>query len=204
MMRGEQLNQLDLTGWLILIKFLDKKDYTCRFTKYEFLRRLRLDNSQRNYQWLRSFLDRIGFTQFCIIVETEDGKEERYRGALAPWDAQQGDRFVVQLNKMLYGFFSIDTWSYIDLEQRFDLKQNQWAQAFHAYLSTHQSPTFASRKSLYKFWGQGYISETMFWKDFKKRVLKPLYNIGFITEVEYIKKSCVVKINYNKRITLHF
>jgi len=199
--RYEQLNQLDLTGWLILIKFLDKKDYTCRFTKYEFLKRMHKQGTQKDYKWLRAFLDRIGGTQFCITVRAEDGEDERFRGSLAPWDAQKGDKFVVQLNEMLYGFFSVDDWSYIDLEQRF-LLRNEWAQAFHAYLSTHRSPTFSTRQKLHEFWGENYHSATMFWKDFKRRVLKPLHEIGFITKVHWDKKTDIVRFDYQKRKVL--
>ena len=64
--RGEQLNQLDLTGWLMLIKFANHKDMIAAFTRYEFLKAMKKSDSSRDYKWLRSFLNRISFTQFSI------------------------------------------------------------------------------------------------------------------------------------------
>jgi len=189
--RGDQLNQLDLTGWLVLTKFLNKKDFICTFTRYEFLKAMRKSDSSRDYQWLRSFLDRIGFTQFIISVVNENGEELRYRGSLAPQDFENKTKkhHVVQLSKVLYAFFGLENWSLINLDQRFALGQNQWAQAFHAYLSTHKSPFWSTKENLWKVWGSEYKNVNMFLKDFRRRVLKPLYDIRFIKKIDEKKTA---------------
>jgi hypothetical protein len=186
--RGEQLNQLDLTGWLMLIRFAKGPDLVAEFTRYEFLRAMRRQDSSRDYRWLRSFLDRIGFTQFAIYLHQEDKKWERYSGALAPQDYERSDGLhAVQLSKPLYALFGFDGWSFIDVNQRLALGQKQWAQAFHAWCSANKCPVngfWWKKEELQKEWGLEYHHTSMFLKDFRRRVLKPLYDIDFIKKVE--------------------
>jgi len=191
--RGEQLNQLDLTGWIVLIKFAGE-DLVARFTRYEFLKAMRRHDSSRDYRWLRSFLDRIGFTQFAIYFYHDNQKWERYSGALAPQDYQDSQgRHVVQLSKPLSALFGFDGWSFIDLEQRLKLGQRQWAQAFHAYLSTHTCPNdglWWNKHELWRQWGAEYQSMENFMRLFRKRVIKPLHDIQFLQNV-IEKKSAI-------------
>jgi hypothetical protein len=190
--RGEQLNQLDLTGWIVLIKFAEE-DLVARFSRYEFLKAMRRHDSSRDYRWLRAFLDRIGFTQFAIYFHHNNEKWERYSGALAPQDYEDSQgRHVVQLSKPLSALFGFDGWSYINLDQRLALGQNQWAQAFHAYLSTHTCPEnglWCRKQDLKQEWGPEYQDASMFLRDFRRRVLKPLHDIDFIKKVEEKKTA---------------
>ena len=183
-----QLNQLDLTGWIVLIKYLDPSSMISTFSQRQFLKTMRRQDSSRDYQWLRSFLDRISGTQFAIYVHHQDQSWERYTGSLAPQglEASQGSH-AVQLSKPLYAFFGFDGWSYINLDQRLALGQREWAQAFHAYLSTHQCPEnglWWRKKDLLDQWGSEYKSMRNFMDLFRRRVLKPLYDIEFIKKVE--------------------
>lgn len=184
--RGEQLNQLDLTGWLVMIRFAGP-DLVATFSRYEFLKAMKRQDSSRDYRWLRSFLDRIGFSQFAIYLHHEDKRWERYSGSLAPQDYERSDGLhAVQLSKPLYALFGFDGWSFINLDQRLALGQKQWAQAFHAYLSTHTCPPkglWWTKDQLWQEWGPEYQTISMFMRDFRRRVLKPLHDIQFIKKV---------------------
>lgn len=188
--RGEQLNQLDLTGWLMLIRFATGPELIAEFTRYEFLKAMRKHDSSRDYKWLRGLLSRLGFSQFNIyLYEMENEKKWiRYEGALAPqnYEASKG-KFAVQLSKPLYAFFGFGGWSFINMEQRLALGQNQWAQAFHAFLSTNICPRdgfWWTKDDLWKEWGDGYQNQVVFLKKFRSRVLKSLYGIDFIKKVK--------------------
>lgn len=187
-----QLNQLDLTGWLMLIKFAGH-DFISAFTRYEFLRKMKKQDSSRDYKWLKSFIDRIGTSPFCITLFYEDNSWEKYRGPLAPQCFERSDgKFAVQLSKPLAAMFGFDGWSFINIEQRLELGQNQFAQAFHAWASTHTCPKnglWWKKEDLWKEWGQGYKELENFMRQFRRRVLKPLYNVEFIKKVEEKKTS---------------
>jgi hypothetical protein len=190
--RGEQLNQLDLTGWIVIIKFAGE-DLVARFTRYEFLKAMRRHDSSRDYRWLRAFLNRIGFTQFAIYLHQEDQKWERYAGALAPQDYERSDGLhAVQLSKPLYALFGFDGWSFVNLDQRLALGQNQWAQAFHAWSSTNICPNngfWWKKEDLWREWGAEYRNLENFMRQFRRRVLKPLYDIEFVKKVEEKKTA---------------
>jgi hypothetical protein len=183
---GHQLNQLDFTGWLLLIKFADT-NLVSSFTRYEFLKAMKKQGSSKDYKWLRAFVDRIGVTQFVIAVGEGEGKE-RFRGSLAPQDYEKGENlFVVQLSKPLSAMFGFDGWSFINLDQRLALGQRQWAQAFHAWCSTNTCSTSGfwwKKEDLWRQWGPEYKNLGSFMKDFRRRVLKPLYHIDFIKKAE--------------------
>jgi hypothetical protein len=191
--RGEQLNQLDLTGWLMLIKFANHKDMIAAFTRYEFLKAMRKSDSSRDYKWLRSFLNRISFTQFSIKMY-ENNRWIKYTGSLASEDLESDDgKHIVKLSKPLAALLGFDNWSLINLEQRLALKQREWAQAFHAYLSTNtctKNGLWWKKEILWKTWGSEYQDQKNFLKLFKRRVIKPLYEIGFLTKIDE-KKSAI-------------
>lgn len=188
--RFEQLNQHDLTGWLMLLKF-SGEDMIARFTAYEFLKALGKSDSETNYIWLAKFLDRIGSSQIAIIKKSNTPKDrERFRGSLAPVSYERGAGggrlHAVQLYKPMAVFLGIDGWSYLDIEQRLSLGSSQWAQSFHAYLATQSCPKTGywwKKGDLFTWWGTSYSEYQTFIKEFRRRVLKPLVEIGVITKV---------------------
>lgn len=182
-----QLNQLDLTGWLLLLKYAGN-DMIAAFSNYEFLKSLKKQGSSKDYQWLTLFLDRIGTTQFAVYKHSKNPDErERFRGPLAPISYERGDGLnAVQLYRPLAAFLGLDGWSYINIEERLALGKAEWAQAFHAYLSTQVCPEkgFWWKKSdLYSWWGSDYKEQRVFLKMFRSRILKPLTEIGFVKRV---------------------
>jgi hypothetical protein len=172
--RGEQLNQLDLTGWIVIIKFAGK-DLIARFTRYEFLKAMRRHDSSRDYRWLRALLSRLGFTQFNIYFYENGEKWTRYEGSLAPQNYETSDgKFAIQLSKPLYAMFGFDGWSFVNLDQRLALGQNQWAQAFHAWCSTNICPNngfWWKKEDLWREWGAEYQDASMFFRDFRRMIV---------------------------------
>ena len=196
-MQFYQLNQFDLTIYLGLIKFADPKDLIARFSGREFLNYIKRPTTGKYYKILDNVIDRLGGTRIGIHVQGEfEGKQKkyRYRDSLAPrdWAEENNNLHAVQLSSALMAFFGIENWSLINMEQRIALK-HEWAQAFHAYLSTHTCPQnglWWKKEILWQTWGREYQDQKNFLKLFKRRVLKPLYEIGFLTKIDE-KKSAI-------------
>lgn len=189
--QGEQLNQLDLNVYLLLVSFARRRgeDYAA-FTKREALKALRMNDSGFSYKVLDSFINRLGATRVQIAVNglDESGKERRYqrRSALAPSDSQEIHKglYVVEISKAMEAFFAVDDWTLISLPQRIELGQNQWALAVHAFLVANKPPAWFTWDQIHFLWGQGYESLSMLRRDFRRRVLKPLHDVGFLRKVE--------------------
>ena len=188
-----QLDQADLTAWLMLIKFADSC-FVSSFTYYEFIKAMGKKHNSDSYNWLLGpkdkkgrrkggFLGRIRETQFSITLIGEENRIT-FSGSLAPYTATQEDKdakedkdknkFAVQLSKPLAAMFGLDHWSYINIEQRLELGNKQWAQAFHAWASTHTCPAdgfWWKKEELLKEWGPEYKDASMFIRDFRRRVL---------------------------------
>lgn len=190
--KHEQLNQLDLNVFLMLVNFAKRRGdpYRAAFTRREALRFLRLNDSGKSYINLDSIIDRLGSTrvQVAVLGQDDHGQDRRYvmRDALAPRDYQESvsGKYVVELSKTLSGFMAVDDWSLVSIEQRLELGQNQWALAIHAFLSSSRPPAWFSWEQIHSLWGQGYAELKKLKYDFKKRVIKPLYDINFLTKVE--------------------
>jgi len=187
--RHAQLDQADLTGWLVLIQFAkNREDLVAAFTGKEFLRRMRKQGSQRDYDWLNAFVDRISGTQVRVSVSGEvgsGGRLYRYAEALAPRYMMEVTQslYSLELSKVLWAFFGVDGWSHIDIEKRLALGQNQMAMAFYAFILANQSPYWTTWEELHSLWGQGFSLAKDFKHRFQNRVLKPLLDQGVITRV---------------------
>ncbi|GAB7078770.1 hypothetical protein [Megalodesulfovibrio paquesii] len=187
--RNYQLDQNDLTGWLVLLQFAkNREDLIAAFSGKEFLRRMRKQGSSRDYAWLNSFIDRISGTQVRIAVsgETENGSRKfRYQGALAPQAMIEETRelYALELSKVLWSFFGIDSWSYVNMEARLALGQNQLAMAFQAFLMANQSPFWTTWETLFAMWGGNYQEMRKFKHAFQDRVFNELLKVGAIEKI---------------------
>lgn len=189
--KHEQLNQLDLNVFLLLVSFARRRGEThAAFTRREALHALHMGDSGFSYRVFDKFIDRLGSTRVQISVPGQDdkGKERRYvlRDALAPRDYHESREglYVVELSAALRGFFAVDDWSIVSLPQRLELGQNQWALAVHAFLTSNRPPAWFTWDQIHALWGQGYSDLSMLRRDFRRRVLKPLHGIGFLKRVE--------------------
>ena len=189
--KHEQLNQLDLNVFLLLVSFARRRGEShAAFTRAEALRALRMNDSGFSYRVFDKFIDRLGSTRVQIAVAGQDekGTAKRFvlRDALAPRDYHESrdGLYVVELSAALKGFIAVDDWSLVSLPQRLELGQNQWALAVHAFLSANRPPAWFTWDQIHQLWGQGYSDLSMLRRDFRRRVLKPLVDIGFIKRTE--------------------
>lgn len=189
--RLEQLNQHDLNVYLMLINFAKRNGgEIAAFSRYEALRFLRAGDGGRNYKLLDDYIDRLQTTTIRISVEgVEEGQSRKYvlKDSLVSRVRQEEHEglYVVDISNSLKGFFAIDDWTLVNMEQRLELGANQWALAIHAFLSANKPPAWFSWEQIHQLWGQGYESGLKYLKrDFKKRVLKPLLEMDFITRVD--------------------
>lgn len=188
--RYAQLDQNDLTGWLVLLQFAKhREDLVAAFTGKEFLRRMRKQGSSRDYDWLRAFVDRISGTQVRIGVSgvSPTGKERKYiyQEALAPrlMAETTEQQYILKLSDALWAFFGIDSWSFVDLDARLALGQNQMAMAFQAFLMANQPPFWTTWTDLHSLWGNNFASQTKFREKFRANVLRPLLEVQGINKV---------------------
>lgn len=191
----EQLSQLDLNVWLMLISFDQRRggDGVAAFSRSEALRWLRKADQGRNYKLLNAHLERLGTTPISIIVHghEENGKAEsiKYMGHLTKcqYTHETKQLHIVELSDALKGFFAIDDWTMVNAGQRLELGSNEWAMAVHAFLSTNRPPVkglWITWNQAYGLWGQGWTDMASFRRNFRHRVLKPLMQVGFLTRVD--------------------
>jgi len=187
----EQLNQLDLNVYLLLVSYACRRhENFAAFTRSEALKALRMNDSGFSYKVFDKFIDRLGSTRVQIVVDgiSEQGKEKPYvlRDALAPRDYQETREglYVVELSKSLRGFFEVDDWSLFTFNQRLELGQNQWALIVHAFISVNRPPAWFTWEQIRQLWGQGYADLSMLRRNFRRRVLKPLFDVGFLKRVQ--------------------
>lgn len=196
--KHEQLNQLDLNVFLLLVSFARRRgESRAAFTRREALRALRMNDSGFSYKVFDKYIDRLGSTRVQISVSGQDGqgKGRRYvlRDALAPRDYHESrdGLYVVELSAALQGFFAVDDWSIVSLPQRLELGQNQWALAVHAFLMANRPPAWFTWEQIHQLWGSGYSDLSMLRRDFRRRVVKPLHDIGFLKRVEEKRGSAI-------------
>ena len=185
----EQLNQWDLNVYLLLGNYAKRRgENFAAFTRSEALKALHMNNSGFSYKVFDASINRLGSTRIQIGVSATEQGDRRYvlRSALAPRDYHESREglYVVELSTALQGFFAVDDWTLISLSQRLELGQNQWALAVHAFLVANKPPAWFTWDQIHFLWGQGYMDLKTLRKDFRRRVLKPLYDIGFINKVE--------------------
>jgi hypothetical protein len=191
----EQLSQLDLNIWLMLISFDQRRggDGVAAFTRAEALRWLKKSDGSRNYRLLDKYLDRLGGTRVQIRVQgqDEDGKTEtiHLKSSLVTCEYTHETKqlHVVELSKALKGFFAVDDWTLVNTGQRLELGSNEMALAVHTFLSANKAPAkglWITWEQAYGLWGQGWSDQKSFRKDFRRRVLKPLIQVGFLTRVD--------------------
>lgn len=193
--RYTQLNQYDLTAWLLLIRFAGP-DMIARFTRYEFLKAAKRHNSGREYSWLRDTLDRLRGTDFCITLQNKYD-ELKYRGHLVTQEIEKNaNLYAIQISEPLSTMFGADGWSFINLGQRLALGKSQRAMAFHAFLSTQRCPEkgfWWKKDTLWQEWGPEYKTRRAFMRNFRRRVLKPLYDINFIEDAKETETAICIK-----------
>jgi len=183
-------DQIDLNGWMMLIRYAKRdSEFYAAFTGHEFLKAMRKGTSSRDYDWLKGFIDCMTGSQVQITAPGKVNgidKTYRYSEALAPRLIEEvtHDRYVLQLSRTLWQFLGVDDFSLVKMDQRFQLGNNQYALAVHAYMLANKSPLWFKISQLKDKWGGNYGTLQTFWKNFKSRAIKPLMKQGIITSIE--------------------
>ena len=185
---GKELNQHDLNVWLWIVKKFHKQyndNYIVSFSGYELLKFLnQYRPSKKGYQYLDDVIKRLMTTLFTVQFNYE--KKYRFRSSLILSEkANLSDKtYCLNLSDPLVMLFSLENWSLCDFSIRLALKQKELAQEFQLFLTTHKSPFWATKDVLYQDFGSEYKDKSLFLKDFRRRVIKPLQSINFIKKIE--------------------
>jgi TrfA protein len=186
---GEQLNQEDLTLWETLV-YLAKDEplgNICKFTAYDILKSMELNTGGDEYNRLETGITRLNA---CSVKITHGGKT--YFGSLIDGGIKDEltSHYTIQLNKQLIRLYSQNTW--IDWEQRMQLKRKPLAQTLHGYYSSHKTPYPVKLTTLQQLSG----CKNKQASSFKRQVsiaLDELVRIGFLESYNIDDNKIIVK-----------
>ena len=135
---GKQLNQDDLTLWEALVHL--SKDQAlgnvCEFTAYSILKSIGLGDGGDERERLHKGIIRLG----ACMVEISHNGSRVYFSSLIDSGAKDEltSHYTIQLNRQLARLYSQNTW--MDLDQRLQLRRKPLAQFLHGYYSSHKTP----------------------------------------------------------------
>lgn len=224
-LHGYQPDQFDLTLYLGFVYFLQKNNESEHYSAFnlkEFCDYIGI--SKKNYinrkkYYFDMLKNRIFYLQFSHLTITA-GKYT-YTGQLVgeSYFNNEDDSCIVKIPTFLYDWLNISSWTLINIEERTSLRK-QSAQALHAFLSTHKCPYkgfWFNKDDLMKEWGAEYLpfkdknyqaqnneekklyayKKKVFMKKWRTNFIKPLKEIGFITDYEEQKNSIWMKWKRN-------
>ena len=133
---GPQLNQEDLTLWETLVHLAKEYPlgYVCDFTAYGILKTLKLPLGGDAYKRLEKDILRL-----AEPLVTIDHGDKTFSGHLIESAAidKTTQHYKIELGKGLIKLYSESTW--IDSDQRLQLRRKSLAQYLHGYYSTHKN-----------------------------------------------------------------
>jgi hypothetical protein len=203
-----QLNQFDLTIKLGLDHYAKlRPDLIACFSANEFLKFIQRPTTGSYRRLLAQAIERLQAAQIAIRYENEfetdkgvEKKVYRVKGPIVGRTVEDvtDKLYAVSLCKEINDLLGVSDWSFQNMKQRAELGRNESALEWHAFLSSHQGPEFWIKKNdLMAIWGTNYQTPGSFLKDFKRRVLKPLKDIDFVTNVK--EKDTALGITYKRR-----
>lgn len=146
---GKQLNQDDLTLWETLVHLAKAQPLgnVCAFTAYEILKSMQLDTG--GDQRCRLHKGIIRLTGGVVEIIHEDRKV--YFDTLIQSGAKDEltSHYKLQLSRQLVRLYSQSTW--IDWEQRLQLRRKPLAQFLHGFYSSHKAPYPVKLATLHQF-----------------------------------------------------
>jgi len=135
---GKQLNQDDLTLWETLVHLAKEQPLgnVCKFTAYEILKSMGLDTGGDQRNRLHKGIIRLTGGVVEIIHE---GRKV-YFDTLIQSGAKDEltSHYKLQLSRQLVRLYGQSTW--IDWEQRLQLRRKPLAQFLHGFYSSHKVP----------------------------------------------------------------
>ena len=165
---GKQLNQDDLTLWETLVHLAKNEPLgnICKFTAYSILQSMGLGVGGDERERLHKGIIRLN----ACSVEISHNGSRVYFSSLIDSGAKDEltGHYTIQLNKQLIKLYTQITW--VDLQQRLQLRKKPLAQFLHGYYSSHKKPYPTKIETLHKLSG----SKNKRLSDFKQKVLVAL------------------------------
>lgn len=187
---GKQLNQDDLTLWEALVHLAKNEPLgnICKFTAYSILQSMSLGAGGDERERLHKGIIRLNA---CSVEISHNGSRVYFSSLI---DSGAKDEltgyYTIQLNRQLIKLYSQTTW--IDLEQRLQLRKKPLAQFLHGYYSSHKNPYPVKVKTLHNLSG----SKNKRLSDFKQKVsaaLDELVQIEFLLNYSIDEDIVTVK-----------
>jgi len=173
---GEQLNQEDLTLWEALVHLAKETPLgtSCEFTAYEILKELKLYTGGEQHKQLEAGITRLSSGTVKI---RHNGK--KYFGSLIQSGVitEQTDHYMITLDRQLFGLYLQSTW--VNWEQRLQIRRKPLAQALHGYYSSHKVPYPVKLETLQKYTGSRNKQKASF-KRQTISALDELVTLGFL------------------------
>lgn len=178
---GQQLNQEDLTLWETLVHLAKDEPLgnICNFTAYDILKTMGSGDSGAEREILHKGIIRLGA---CMVEISLNGSRTYFSSLI---DSGVKDEitghYTIQLSRNLIKLYKQNTW--LDWEQRAQLRRKPLAQALHSYYSSHKSPYPVKIETLQQLAGSKTKSLSKF-KQNLKLALDELIKIEFLVSYE--------------------
>jgi len=187
---GEQLNQEDLTLWETLVHLAKDQPLgnICEFTAYGILQSMGLGDGGIERDRLHIGIIRLG----ACMVEISHNGSRTYFSSLIDSGAKDEltSHYTIQLNRQLIKLYGQNTW--VDWEQRLQLRKKPLAQALHSYYSSHKKPYPVKIETLHQLSG----SKNKQMANFKTKIasaLDELVKIDFVKSYSINGDMVIVK-----------
>lgn len=173
---GWQLVQEDLSLWETLVNMAKESPlgYVCEFTSYEILKAMRLQIGGSQYDRLYDGVKRL--IEGTVYVEF-NSIEHAVRLIVSGSIDKSSQHYRLELDRKLIKLYNESTW--IDVEQRIQLRRKSLAQFLHGYYSSHKSP-IPIKVSTIHLWSGSNTKSLASFKQKLKSALEELVKIEFL------------------------
>ena len=193
---GEELRQEELSVWIQLCKLAaDDHDFRISTTRYKLLKALNKDDSGENRKILKQQLLRL----FNGKLHISFGGNEYY-GSILPEFAIENKgkgKIIANLNKTISKLLGIYDFTMLNMDLRLSLSPGgQW---FHAFVKSQEGPeVIIPWVKIHLLSGSKETNLESYKKNFRKSVLKPLKETGFIIETKSKGPNLIVRFDKQK------
>jgi hypothetical protein len=193
---GEELRQEECSVWIQLCKFAaSDPDFRISTTRYKLLKALNKEDSGENRNVLKQQLLRLFKGQLRIVFG-----EIEYYGSILPDFAIENKgkgKIVANLNKTISKLLGLYDFTMLNMDVRLSLPP--MAQWFHAFVKSQDGPEISIPwVQIHELSGSKESNLENYKKNFRKAVLKPLKEIGFIIEAKSRGGNLLVQFDKRK------
>jgi TrfA protein len=166
---GVQLNQSDLDVWMQIVHLSRQQlpGFSVSFSAYGLLTALGRGNGKSQHEWLKESMARLGGAFVEITFQGRDTFGEK--GFLRYHRDEVTQRYVVELTESMLRLFE-EGYTYIEFEQRRQLRKHPLALWLHGFMSSHAAPYPLKINTIHRLSG----SSATTLRDFKYRLRKAL------------------------------